>query len=246
MKPHLFNGIPNNKNISAESMGVADRRANCALAPKVPGAAGGRPSLDTHTPQSAHLRKPFRTDSDRRLYSRVSLGLLLPGRYYFITLTSSPESPKLEKSWNSLRQWLKRYRPGIVWVYCFTSEGHGVIHMVVRLGLRQKRIIHKELSAAWLRIHKAPIVWIKRVQESQKDNLANYLSDQRKLKKMGSEFAWQPGIIRWRWSKGWIPQGFAKQFGRFWWQYQNKMDITPGQRDKIIKDWICKEALVHG
>ena len=207
-------------------------------------AGPGCPSLDTILHKVSTLRKPFVTASDRRRFSRCMLGLMLPGRYYFLTLTSSPESPKLEKSWCALRFWLKRYRSGITWLYCFTDEGHGVIHMVVRLGMKQKRIVQADLKKAWKRIHQAEYVWVARVKDSKKQGLANYIADQRKLRKMGSEMSWQPGVTKWRWSKGWIPSGFTRSFGRFWQDFNNNWpDVV---RDTELRSWIQKCAISPG
>ena len=47
--------------------------------------------------------------------------------------------------------------------------------------------------------------------------------------------AWQDGIVRWRWSRGWLPQGFTRAFGRLWWSL---LDISPGLREKAVCDWL--------
>lgn len=197
------------------------------------------PILDTHTRDSAKNRKPFRTDSDRRCYSRVMLGLQQPGRYYFLTLTSSPQSPPIQKGWRAISQWLKREYGRLPWIHVVTSEGCGVIHMVIRLRPRQKNIDIKKVRKFWKKVHKATQVKILRVEESKKEDLANYLSDQRKLKKMGAEMSWQPGIIKWGWSPGWIPQGFTRSFGKFW-QSFNQFMVAPGLRDMTLHNWIQK------
>jgi hypothetical protein len=73
-----------------------------------------------------------------------------------------------------------------------------------------------------------------------KNNLAAYLGDQRSKRSLGGEMAWQDGIVRWRWSKGWLPQGFTKAFGRVW---VSLLDLSPGLREKAIYDWLhaCHE-----
>ena len=93
--------------------------------------------------------------TSRRLYSRVILGLSLPGRYYFITLTSSPKSPHIEIGWRKFKRWLKYHRPESTYCYCLTNEGHGVIHIVLRLGKHEKRIDVKQLRDYWEKKHKA-------------------------------------------------------------------------------------------
>ena len=218
-----------------------------SVAPAVLHAAGpeGSPILDIPTQQSGQILTPKRCSlsrNSRRLYSRVILGLKLPGRYYFITWTSSPESPPIEKSWRALRKFLKRYRPQSCHCYCITNEGDpakienlGVIHMIMRLGKNEKRMDVRKIRSHWQRLHKATQIKIKHVPQSQKGNLAAYLSDQRKLKGLGGEMAWQQDIVRWHWSKGWIPAGFTRQFGRVWARW---MQTPPEVRDMAIKTWI--------
>lgn len=206
----------------------------------VPGLAGSCCAmLDTPTPESGEVSGPVKgglSSSARRLYSRVILGLKIPGRYYFITWTSSPQSPPIEKSWDPLRKWLKYKRPGACWCYCFTDEGFGVIHMVLRLGKGEQRLDVKEVRAHWERLHKAKQIRIDHVPESMKNNLAAYIGDQRAKRKLGGEMAWQDDMIRWRWSKGWLPKGFTKEFGRVWHSLQ---DISLGQREKAVHDWLA-------
>jgi len=173
----------------------------------------------------------------RRLFSRCILGLKIPGKYYFITWTSSPQSPPIEESWNALRVWLKRERPGSCWCYCITTEGYGVIHMIMRLGKGEQRLDVRKVRAHWIKLHKAVQIKIKYVPESMKNNLAAYLGDQRKLKSLSGEMAWQNGIVRWHWSKGWLPKGFTKAFGRVWY----RLDVIPSEmRDILVKTWLLR------
>lgn len=216
-----------NKSPGCQDQGAAGREAAC-------------PALDTIYRKGGHVFRAIRTRANKRLYSRVMIGLLIPGRYYFLTLTSAPDSPSLERSWDAWRKWLKRYRPGIVWIYCFTDEGHGVIHMVVRLGMRSKMMKHKEISDAWLRIHKASVVVIKPVKNGTAKTLANYIADQRKLRGLGSEMSYQQTIMRWRWCKGWIPKGFMQKFGKFWYQW-NASGFSSWDRDNALKNWVREE-----
>lgn len=198
-------------------------------------AAGACPLLDTHTLSSPNVNKNQVTKfwmrkTSRTLYSRVMLGLQLPGRYYFLTLTSSPESPSLERSWRKFRQWLHLHRPGIAFCFVITDEGHGVIHIVLRLKPRMKNLKFAEIQEYWQRIHKAKQVRIERVGKAK--NLANYFADQRKLKKMGSEMSWQDYIVRWKYSPGWLPRGFIKRFGRLW---LDLIDVPEGIRDSEVR-----------
>lgn len=192
--------------------------------------------------QEISENKRVLSKSSRRLYSRVLMGLRLPGRYYFITWTSGPDSPPIKKSWPTLKKWLHRYRPGAAWVYAITKEGNpvkiknlGVIHMVIRLGHGEQRLDAVHVRAHWEGLHKAKQVYLQHVPESAKDDLSAYLADQRKQRKLGAEMAWQDQLVRWRWSAGWLPKGFTKAFGRVWVRLQ---DVSPGQREKAITDWL--------
>lgn len=191
------------------------------------------------TPQSGQIKRTLSRVS-RRLFNRTILGVKLPGRYYFITWTSSPQSPPIEKSWRALRKQIKRWRPGSSHCYCITDEGHGVIHMVIRMGPGEKRLDVKEVRSHWQRLHKATQIRIDHIPESGKNNLAAYIADQRAKRKLGGEMAWQDELVRWRWSKGWLPKGFTKEFGRLWWSLQN---ISPELREKVVNDWLraCHE-----
>jgi hypothetical protein len=171
------------------------------------------------------------------------LGLLLPGQYYFITWTSSPSSPGLDCSWNALRVWLKRERPGACWCYCFTDEGHGVIHMILRLGPGERRLNVTRVRAHWDRLHGARQIRINAVKKGDEANLAAYIEKQAKIKKLGGEMAWQSSIIRWHWSKNWIPRGFTRKFGKFW---ATTQDLSLGERLKMLNDWINKEHIQNG
>ena len=107
--------------------------------------------------------------------------------------------------------------------------------MVLRLGPGEKRLDVKEVRAHWEHLHKANQIRIEHVLDAMKNNLAAYLAEQRSKRKLGGEIAWQDKLIRWRWSKGWLPQGFTKAFGRLWWSLQ---DIAPGLREKTCIDWL--------
>lgn len=200
------------------------------------------PILDTHTPFTGQLngeKKEIKFLKDRRsrkIFSRVLLGLHLPGRYYFLTLTSSPVSPPLKKSYDALRKCLSRHRPGCSWLHVMTEEGCGVLHMVIRLLVKQKNLNVKKLRTYWQNLHKAKQIKILRVRNSLK--LANYLSDQRKKRKLGSEMSWQDLIVSWNWSPGWIPKGFTKKFSRLWFDW---IDAPDHVKFTVIRQAIIKE-----
>jgi len=208
------------------------KRISLAAVPAGPGTASteraacaaGCPILDTPTPFVTHLQKGVSprfkrtfTKSHRRMYNRIIMGMYLPGRYYFLTLTSTPTSPPIKKSWKNFHQWLSRHRPGITWCHCLTCEGHGVIHMVLRLGMRQKMLDVKEVRAYWVRLTGANQIKIKRVRDANKKDLADYLVNQKLKKSMGREMAFQgSSIISWKWKEGWLPKGFTKLFAKEW------------------------------
>jgi len=167
------------------------------------------------------------------------LGLKIQARYYFMTLTTTPKSPELRYCWTCLRLWIRRYRKDTKFCYCLTSEGKGkgVIHMVLRLGQKEKRFDIKEVRKYWHGLTGAVQVNIKRVTNQTREKLATYISDQRKLVGMGKEMAWQPGIIFWRCSKGWLPVGFTREFGRFWFNCCQK-SVPDKERDLLLTEWL--------
>lgn len=220
--------------------GVSGPPAQRGLTPQGPRSG---PMLDIPTPQCGQLcdnenqsgKRVFLNSSSRRIFSRALMGVKKPGRYYFITLTSSPQSPSVKKSWDALRKWIKRYRPHSVHFHVFTSEGYGVIHMIIRLGTKEKRIEVRELRHEWVRLHRAVQIKILRVDKHR--DLARYISDQRHKKSLAGEFCWQNLIQGWGYTKGWLPKGFGKAFGRFWWRSR---DAENGDREMFLHDWLMR------
>jgi hypothetical protein len=109
--------------------------------------------------------------------------------------------------------------------------------MIMRLGKGEQRLDVRKVRAHWMKLHNAVQIKIKYVPESMKNNLAAYLGDQRKLKSLGGEMAWQNGIVRWHWSKGWLPKGFTKAFGRVWCDF---MGFPSDVRDNAVKTWLLR------
>jgi len=203
--------------------------------------AAGCPMLDTPTlpaqkmlPRKSCSFKWLKDARSRRIFSRVMAGMNLPGRYYFLTLTSSPESPPLKKSFNKLCMWLKKERPGISHIHVITDEGFGVVHMVFRLPLRSKNIEVRKLRSWWVKWHKAKQIRIMRAS-SDHEKLADYLCDQRKMRKLGSEMSWQDTIVSWDYSKGWLPKGYARELRRLWF---NWIDAPEELRKKVVRESI--------
>jgi hypothetical protein len=274
----------------------------CAAVAGLPGAETVA-ILDTHTPPNDNLEltvKRVITPRARRMFSRVHMGMMLPGTCYFITLTSSPSSPALIKSrqnpdgvlgeffplepvrerraerpacelgsltnnqgsiirgqqstrirekssnrvapakqkesWENMRRWLKRHRPKSSFCYCITSEGYGVVHLVLRLHKTEKRLEIDEVREYWKKLHNAVQMKIVRVSENQKQSLAEYITDQRKKQKVGTEFIFQDKMIYWRFSKGWLPLHFTRHFGRFWFRFR----AFPTLRAQLLKEWLIE------
>lgn len=185
------------------------------------------PMIYTSSPQVAHSSTPKARDSTvltkraLRMYGAVLNGFALPGRYYFLTLTSSPKSPALKSSWRNLTVWLRRQRPGIEWIYCFTSEGCGVLHMVFRLPMKSKRLDVQKVRAYWTEAHKARQLKLVRVKNPH--DLASYLANQKSNKKrISTEFLYQPGLERWNRSKGWLPTGITRHIRRVAFKLRNQ------------------------
>lgn len=214
-----------------------------ALAAPAPGELAGPGAvliLDTSTPKLGHLDSSIGrlfNRRNRKLWSRAIWGLKLPGRYYFLTLTTTPESPSLVKVWHNFQRWMKRYRPGVCWIYCFTNEGKGkgVLHMVLRLGMKQKRVDADELRAYWYSLTGATQMKIKRVPEVKKEDLALYLANQKNKRGMAKEMGYQSAVTRWRWSSGWLPKGFTREFGRAWVRLNG---VPYGLKLKVLSDWL--------
>jgi len=203
--------------------------------------AAGCPILDTPTlpasktvPRKSCSFKWLKDARSRRIFSRVMAGMNLPGRYYFLTLTSSPESPPLKNSFKKLCMWMKKERPGISHIHVITDEGFGVVHMVFRLPLRSKNIEVRKLRAWWVKWHKAKQIKILRAS-SDHEKLADYLCDQRKMRKLGSEMSWQDTIVSWDYSKGWLPKGYARELRRLWF---NWIDAPEELRKKVVRESI--------
>jgi hypothetical protein len=181
-----------------------------------------------------------RIKTQRKLYSRVYWGMLLPGRYYFLTLTNTSIGEMQYKNFKKFKWWLKRYRPGIAAAYCFTDEGGGVIHLVIRLGMRSA-MIEKEVMDAYLEKIGCGFSFIKRVKLSEKSmkGLADYLSDQNRKSRMSKEMAYQSRkkntILRWQYIGKWLPPGWLSRFGRAWFK-TNGMSVA--DRLLLFRSWL--------
>jgi len=111
---------------------------------------------------------------------------------------------------------------------------------VIRLGKNEKRLNVRDVRAHWEKLHKAKQIRIVFVAEPR--DLAAYLADQRKKRRVAGEFAWQDMMVRWHWSRGWLPTGFTRHFGRAWMEWSN---IESWAREAAIGAWLlrCHQGL---
>jgi len=199
------------------------------------GGGAGRPILDIPTPHYGMNVKRGLDGRSRRIFSRAVLGVKKPGRYYFLTVTTTKENPLKKEHWDMLRKKLKEILPKTVHFHVTTSEGNGVIHVILRLGKGEKRLEIIPFRSWWFNYTGAKQIKILRV--SNKKDIARYISDQRYKKDLAGEFCWQDCIQSWGYSKGWLPKGFGKQFGRFWFKSR---DADMGQREMFVHDWMMR------
>lgn len=199
------------------------------------GGGAGRPILDIPTTDCGMIVKMGLTGRARRLFSRSLMGVKKPGRYYFLTLTTTPKNPLKQEHWDMVRKMLKKLLPRTAHLHVATSEGNGVLHIILRLGKGEKRLEIIPFRSWWYNYTGAKQVKIIRV--NNKKDLARYISDQRHKKSLAGEFAWQDGIVSWGYSKGWLPKAFGKHFGRFW---HKSRDSPLGQREMFLHDWLMR------
>lgn len=209
------------------------------------GASAPEPLLDVILPNLDKTLDKVRESYRKRrregkIFSRSLVGMYLPGDYYFLTFTSSNEAGDIQKKWQALSKWLKRYRPGIAWLYCFTNEGNGVLHMIIRLKKGDTRPDINEINEYWEKTHKS-FAWISKAFNEK--GLANYISEQSKRRKgMAGEMMQRKGpdspvqIMRWRMGNGWVPVGFMKAFGRFYFNLGSRLDDHT--QKEFVRDWI--------
>lgn len=108
--------------------------------------------------------------------------------------------------------------------------------MIIRLGKGEARLNVRQVRAHWVKLHKAQMIKILHVEKPK--DLAAYFADQRRKKRLGGEMAWQDGIVRWRWSKGWLPKGFTRAYGRVWHRFNEYLDDRPKLLQMVINDWL--------
>lgn len=139
-------------------------------------------------------------------------GITRGGQLRFLTLTSTPDSPKnIENSWRAL--YMRMKRRGLIQGYIKVPEltKSGLLHYHILF--RGKFIAQKLISLWWSQIHGARVVDIRYVKVSrQPTRVAGYMA-----KYMSKESAG-----RYSWSWGWVWKGFCNDwriYKRFWWAY---------------------------
>lgn len=173
--------------------------------------------------------------SSRRLFGRIRSGLLMSGDHYFLTLTSAPGSPDLDRSWDIFKKRLFRQVGRLPYIAARTREGHGVIHCIFRLHDGRRHLDVNKIRSCWFDIHQAKQLVIRYIRD--RDIVARYVSDQRVRNGMAGEFCWQDGLVWWRWSPGWLPVGYCEAFPAFW---QGVQALEPNTRDKAIRDFLVE------
>jgi len=172
--------------------------------------------------------------------------MALPGRYYFITLTSADDSPRdMKLAYLSFLRWVKKYRPGCQVIKVITNEGNGVIHAILRLKRNQKMVEATDLRAFWKRRHRAVEVRIVPVRDYA--GLLRYISEQEK-KGLSFEMAGQVQITSVGRTHGWIPSGFVPAFKRFWFFHASR-GVPTEYLSFLVTEWIreChREGIVTG
>ena len=202
---------------------------------------GGGAMLDPPTRGSELSRALGQRIGDRRarvVWSRVHLGLALGGRLYWLTLTSSPSSPPIRRTWKALRLWLRRHHKGAHHIHVITDEGHGVIHIVIRIRRDRPRIDVRELRTYWQKTHGATQIRIERVRSITA--LSRYLAEQGR-RALSGEMAHQVLITSWGYTRGWIPVHFADAFGRYW-ARQRQAGVSPDDLSPLIDLWVRQVA----
>lgn len=209
------------------------------LAPQGPGAASMCTTLVDKVSTGTRISKHrFLTKRSRRLYSRIILGMKKVGRYYFVTFALKHGCKSIAWYWVRLRWFLKRYRPASQWCYCLTDEHCGVIHMVIRLGRHEKRWEAKEVRDYWIKLTGFNHVTIRKVRTGTNQTLARYIQDQKKKYGLGKEMSYQDLMIRWNYSRGWLPVGYTRKRNR---EYGKLM--RQNVPDELIQEYLT--GLLH-
>jgi hypothetical protein len=179
-----------------------------------------------------------RNMANKTIYSRSISGMMIPGDFWFLTLTSSRESWRdIKHSWRDFyRKWFRKNYPNEC-VYAIVNEGYenkGVVHAIVRFADKEcKKPNEDQVSVNWNYYHRAYIVDFGPVKHF--DKTANYMVQRHN--KTAEELYRQPSLRSWRYTRGWVPVGFGKGFGRLW--YYTLMRLpNNSERGRIIRDFV--------
>jgi hypothetical protein len=233
---------------------LADCWGSGSAGPCVPTAAGADPHLTITPPLDTWegplviektLTLPVRAAVQKHgvrcinraantLWSRVYMGMMLPGYYWFLTLTTSPKSHRnirvsLSRFWTN---WLKKKFP-CDWLWCHTCEGLGVVHAVLRFDEGADIPTEDQIRQTWIRLHQAFIVDFNPVRDH--DKTANYLLQRKN--RTAQEFHHQPMIQKWHYSSAWLPRRYAGIYGRLWWR---TLQFLPNdnERMRVTRDFM--------
>lgn len=138
----------------------------------------------------------------KRLYGRVLYGCARPGKLRLVLLTSSPESPRnIEHSFRVLKERIRR-RGKFEYIGVREVTKSGLLH--IHLLYRGKDLDGIWLSRVWKKIHKARIVFVRRVKGAK--GLGSYLA-----KYLTKEMLLRP-LMSW----GWIYRGWRESRRYLW------------------------------
>ena len=186
-------------------------------------AAGALPVLDEHVPSTGIPASWSR--AQKRCYQRLNSWLLVQESrkigVLFVTLTSSPLSAgrSLSADHRELRRRVYRRCAStlgageLLHFTVETTEGNGVLHLLWAWRPQGSPepcafyLPHRWLSKEWDRVHKAPVVVVKRYRYGSRQRLgrycvAQYLSDQRSA------------FVGYRYSRGSFPFPVAAAWAR--------------------------------
>lgn len=170
----------------------------------------------------------------RRCFHRAISGIERGGELRFVTLTSEPHSPNIQKSFRKL--YMRLLRRNLIEGYMKVPEYNEIGNLIHLHMLFRGSYIHQRLLSYWWKeIHNAPVVYIQKYRQRyrSKASMANYMA-----KYMTKEFAG-----RYSWSWGWVWRGFAKHWT--WWKqwYNTVIDPFGTNYQRMITGW---KLWLHG
>lgn len=141
---------------------------------------------------------------------------------YHLTLSSAVGTDwrVINRHWETLRKrWLRAFGR-FEYVKVRTTEGNGVLHVVLRFA---KRIPHSWLSQSWKDIHGAVVVWVTRLYGSSKA-AARYLATQycsgQAFQRLSMSYGWLGRKAIWNWKHiCWVHRGNFTAILEAWSRY---------------------------